>query len=129
MNWADFKASWEADQNWADVGTWHWLDESLTEWSDKGHRPWLVVTDPGSGPSVQIVPRTTKRQSPSRGFLHPQHLHVDGLEDKRLCRLDQAGWICPRRRKGLRRELLADKQFYSCREPDQSVRKAAGCRE
>ena len=53
MNWADFKASWEADQNWADVGTWHWLDESLTEWSDKGHRPWLVLQARGLDPPAR----------------------------------------------------------------------------
>ena len=127
MDWADFKASWDAGRNWAEVGTWHWLDESLIMWSEKGHRPWLVVADPGSGPNVQLIPRTTTGRG-SRAISHSRHEHEEGLEDRRLCRVDRSGWICPSQRRGLPRGLLAGKQFYSCREPDKAVLKTVGCR-
>lgn len=129
MDWADFKASWDADRNWAEVGTWHWLDETLTEWSAKSHRPWLVVADPGSGPNVQIRPRTTQDYGGSDTIAHPRHQHEQGLEDRRLCKLDRPGRICLNRRRGFPRALLAGKDFYSCREPDGDLLETLACRQ
>lgn len=127
MDLSDLAAAWEAEHGKYVVGTWHILDESLTRWSRKATRPWLVTADYGSGPNVAMMPRTTQDYGGPTAIRHPAHRHGERSPDRATCRIKARGRICTGERKAFPREWIADDRGYSCREPDVALLEAIGC--
>ena len=120
--------AWKALYGWSSVGAWYVLDESKTGWSSKPTRPWLVVADVGSGPFVEMMPRTRSARGSRSDIIHASHEHDDGDPDGRTCRIDSAGRIVARDRRPIPRDWTDGPRRFSCYEPDDAVLTAAGCR-
>ena len=129
MDLLEFAAACEAQYGRPVVGTWHVLDETLTRWSGKPTRPWLVVADYGSGPSVQMMPRTTQDYGGPTAIRHSGHDHDEFDSDRKTCKINRPGRICSSVRKAFPREWIADDRAYSCHEPDDALLEALGCRQ
>ena len=129
MDLREYAAASEAEYGRPVVGTWHVLDEKLTRWSSKPTRPWLVVAEYGSGPNVQMMPRTTQDRGGRAAIRHASHDHGEFDSDRRTCAINRPGRICTSERKAWPREWIADDRAYSCREPDEALLEALGCRQ
>ncbi len=108
-------------------GTWHVLSESLTNWSRKSSRPWLVLADYGSGPTLPMVPRTTQDHGLSTGIPHAAHTHAETDSDSHTCKIRKRGRVCSDARRNHPRAWVRDEGTYSCREPDDDLLLALGC--
>jgi hypothetical protein len=117
---------WAADHGLSCVGTWRWLPESLTGFSHRVARPWLVIAD--EGPVARVVPRSTKVTDEVGCVRHAAHEHAEFDKDRRTCRIDKAGCLVVSVRRSIAVGSVSDDASYSCREHDEQVLKAAGCR-
>ena len=127
MDLTEFREAMEAECGSSSAGTWHIVDETLTGWSQKAFRPWIIVDDPGSGPNVQMVPRSTKIRRGAKFLPHESHQHGPLDTDRTSCRINEPGTICAAQRRPIHRKWIAGPRSYSCREPDDAILQALGC--
>ena len=128
MDLSQFAAICGAEYGRHHAGTWHTLDERLTGWSSKPTRPWLVVVDDGTGPLVQMMPRSTQDWGGPEAIKHGPHQHGEMDSDRRTCRINETGRIVSSTRKGFPRAWIEDGSRYSCLEPDDGLLELLGCR-
>jgi hypothetical protein len=94
-----------------DAGAWFLLPESITCWSEKPARPWILIEPSQDWPTVRMRPRTTSHRGKWRHEPHERR-HTDS------CRITRPGWIAE-----VVQTVDADvlPPHYSCAEPDESL--------
>jgi hypothetical protein len=82
----------------------------------------------GSGPFVEMMPRTTSTRGSRSDIRHGSHRHDVDDPDGKTCRIDSAGRIVRRDRRPIPRDWTEGPRSFSCYEPDEAILQAAGCR-